>query len=242
MEDYGNEVKKGKPKWMLWAIIGIAVIVAVVVMVTQLGGNESSASGLTLDDLAAQINAMSTTVTPIVAWKATAIEDIANLKTKVNVLTTPKDWTADFAAIREDITELQSEWVDVNQTIQDAIESVNVTMPRYAMVSGMEEKYSGIYIDVSVYGAGDYPVLVSLYGSKLQNDTVSVKPSTGCVKVGEYFFYDLEGNATRRDFVMRPTVEWKSTNLIQMKAVGNATLSYAFAVVGDSWAEAEEEW
>jgi hypothetical protein len=235
LEEYQEDAKKGKPKWMLWAIIGVAVIVVVVVMAMQLGREPSSAAGLTLDDL-------SLTVTSIVSWKATAIEDIANLKSKdtslqtqIDAITRPKDWTSD-------INKLKEEWASVNQTLADAMAGLNSAYPRYAMVSGMEEKLTGIYIDISVYGVGSYPILVSFYGQNLEEDTVSVKPRSGYIITKEYSFYDLGMNATRRDFVILPTDGWESTNLVQMKAVGEATLSYAFAVVGDSWAKAEEEW
>lgn len=265
MEQYeGDGVSKGKPKWLLWLVIGVVAIIVIVVFVRQLGGGPSTATGLTVDDLSAIVNQQSTVIQGVTTWKAIAIEDLANLNTKqgqiltrLDGITSPKDWTSDINKLRADFTALQASWVGVNQTIKDAIEGVNVTMPRYAMVSGMEEKLTGIYIDVSVYGVGSYPVLVSLYGQNLEEDTVSVKSSSGYIIAKEYAFYNygldstlsgnetvyaLGSNATRRDFVILPTSAWETVNLVQMKAVGDAALSYAFAVVGDSWAKAEEEW
>jgi hypothetical protein len=264
LEQYEGDVKKGKSKWMLWVVIGVVAIIAIVAVTKLGGGGPSSASGLTLDELSAIVSQHSTSIQGVLQWKATATEDLANLNTKqqqilsqLSGITNPKDWTSDINTLKADFTALQISWGSVNQTIGDTIKGVNVTMPRYAMVSGMEEKLTGIYVDVSVYGVGSYPVLVSLYGQNLEEDTVSVKPSSGYIIAKEYAFYnyDLDSsgagnetvyalgmNATRRDFVILPTDTWGSVNLVQMKAVGEAALSYAFAVVGDSWAKAEEEW
>lgn len=264
MEQYEGDVKKGKSKWMLWVVIGVVAIIAIIAVTKLGGGGSSSASGLTLDELSAIASQHSTSIQGVLQWKATATEDLANLNTKqqqilsqLSGITNPKDWTSDINGLKANFTALQASWSSVNQTIKDALAGINVTVPRYAMVSGMEEKLTGIYIDVSVYGVGSYPVLVSLYGQNLEEDIVSVKPSLGYIVAKEYAFYNyglessLSGNetvyalgmnATRRDFVILPTDEWGSVNLVQMKAVGEATLSYAFAVVGDSWAEAEEEW
>ena len=241
MEQYeGDEVKKGRPKWMLWAVIGVVAIVVIVVMATQLGGGPSSTSGLTIDDLSAIVTQQSTSIQGLSQWKATATEDLANFNTKqqqilsqLSGITNPKDWTSDMSELRADVTALE-----------DAMAGINTTVPRYAMVSGMEEKLTGIYIDVSVYGAGDYPVIVSLYGNNLQNDTISFKPNSGCSiqEIYSYSDYNLSSSVTQMAIVVAPSESWDVVGLIQLKAVGNATVSYAMATVGDSWAKAEEEW
>jgi len=253
--DYGeSEVKGGKPGWKMWVIIGLVAVIAIVLAVVLGGKGPPSTSGLSVDDLGVIVNQQGATIQELSAWKAATMEDIANLKSKDNTLQSqissivaPKDWTADFNS-------LMAQWAGVNQTIADAIAGLNITIQRYAMVSGMEEKLSGIYIDISVYGAGSYPVLVSIYGQNLQNDTFAVKPNTGCLIAKRYwsYIYGLAGsnetgynltmNAIRCDFVILPTDEWDTMNLIQMKAVGGASVSYAVALVGESWVEAEEEW
>ena len=123
-----------------------------------------------------------------------------------------------------------------------------------------------------LYGAGDYPVVVSLYGNNLQNDAISIKPSSGCSiqKIYSYSDYGLSedywvwnlsqedwascnctipvpeyilsSNVTQMTIVVAPSNSWDVVDLIQLKAVGNATVSYALAIVGDSWAKVEEEW
>jgi len=290
LEEYQDDgAKKGRSKWMLWAVIGVVAVIVVVVIVTQLGGGQSSASGLTVDDLSAIVNQQSTSIQGFTTWKATATEDLANINTKqqqilsqLSGITNPKDWTADMNKLKADFTALQASWEatgetldstitginatieeavasvnitmeDVNQAIEDAMVGINMTFPRYAVVSGMEEKLTGIYVDVTVFGTGDFPVVVSLYGDYLDEDEVIVRPHMDYAIVADYPFYDLVEttvgnetfyyiNRTRWDFVITPGDVWTMGDTIQLKVIGDAPVSYAFAVVGDSWAKAEEEW
>ena len=150
--------------------------------------------------------------------------------------------------------------------LEDAMAGINTTVPRYAMVSNVEEKLTGIYIDVSVYGDGDYPIVVSLYGSELDPDKISVKPFSGCgirkiYAYGDYALvpfpidlsscncteqvwgYNLSSNYTQLAVVISPDDSWDAVDLIQLKVKkGGGTVSYATAIVAESWTKAVEEW
>ena len=255
-------------KWM-WGIIGGVVIVAIIVGVVAKGGGpaegETVPSGLTLESV-------NTNVQALVTWKATTTETLANLQSQVNGVTVPKNWSPEINAIKADIDALgisvASTVASVEEMIEEAVSGLNFTaMPRYAMVSNMAEKLTGIYIDVSVYGKGSYPVLITLYGENLEDAEVSVKGSECDIAVaylyGDYELesvvapvfivshnltldmtnYNLTFTGTKLVNVVMSGEAWDGLDLIEMKVTGeDVVVCFAAAAVGESWAEMEEEW
>jgi hypothetical protein len=250
LEEYQDDVKKGKPKWLLWLVIGVAAIIVIVVMATQFGGKPSSASQPTIDELSASIQGLQT-------WKAAASEDLANLNSKqqqilsqLSGITTPKDWTQDMNNLKD----------EVKQTIDEAVAGINTTLPRYAMVS-MMTKYEGtklqwygdVFTNVEVHGQGAYPVVVTFYGSGLNNATL-YWPSGSGYDVCTSFVFNYNCNVGATDvhvgnesiscvpeaveliaFVV-PHTGWGSRDLIQLGLdPGLGSVSYVTAAVGGTW-------
>jgi hypothetical protein len=253
LEQYEGDVKKGKPKWMLWVVIGIVAVVVVVVVVKLGGGGPSSASGLTLDELSAIANQQSTLIQGLSTWKATATEDLANLNTKqqqilsqLGGITNPKDWTSDMNKLKADFTTLQSSW-------SDALAGINITIPRYAMVSSMTEDddaetgHPNIIMSIDVYGAGVYPVVVTFYGEDIGN-SILLHPRycDYTIKSALVSVFDASDNSTEViqlvAFVMPDENGWDSVDTINLgiDLVDGASIDCAVAVVGCSWREPGE--
>lgn len=272
MEQYEGDVKKGKSKWMLWVVIGAVAIIAIIAAVKLGGGGPSSASGLTLDELSAIVSQQSASIQGVSQWKATATEDLANLNTKqqqilsqLSGITNPKDWTSDINGLKANFTAIQASWAGVNQTIEDAMAAINITIPRYAMVSSMYKGtitgYIGdVFTDVTVYGGGNYPIVVTFYGDSLGNSTLwlpwnphytanllqvsnyTCVSGTSQVDVGNGTTisvpnYHCSSNVVQSVVFISPKVGgWEPIDVINLRLVPNgAKIEYAAAVIGSSW-------
>lgn len=256
MQDYdGSEVKKGgKSKWTLWVVIGIvAVVIIVAVVLLKPGGSQSSASGLTIDDLSAIVTQQSTTIQGLTTWKATTTEELANLNSKQQQLTSqlsgitnPKDWTSDMNKLKADFTALQDSWGSVNQTIEDAVAGINITIPRYVMVSQMV-KWAGpqfpamigdVLTNIEVYGQGKYPVAVTFYGSGLNDAEVYWPSGAGYYLDTSVVFEYACSNGTTSIIVGNET-DNQTIPIPTYNCIPNGIELIAFVIPADGWKMAD---
>jgi len=111
--------------------------------------------------------------------------DVATLQTKVaslidtvSNLDTPPNYEPDINELQQRVDDLEASEGSEN------VETLNI--PQYALVTGVSHRY----IAVTVYGAGDFPVLVYLYGEDLQAANV-LGSEDWVVEAVEYREYDV---------------------------------------------------
>jgi len=111
--------------------------------------------------------------------------DVATLQTKVaslidtvSNLDTPPNYEPDINELQQRVDDLEASEGSEN------VETLNI--PQYALVTGVSHRY----IAVTVYGTGDFPVLVYLYGEDLQAANV-LGSEDWVVEAVEYREYDV---------------------------------------------------
>lgn len=75
------------------------------------------------------------------------------------------------ATLAQQDSSIQLKLTEADKKIAEAIaELKNASVPKYAFVNNMGRRY----IEVTVYGAGNYPVVISLYGTGLKTKEIEV--------------------------------------------------------------------
>ena len=166
----------------------------------------------------------------IASWSAdlTEVETaLASLQAEVDALVVT-DWTSVIDGVNADIVSLGNA-VSVIQgqisSLESDMASLTTTLPRYAYVSSLGSKY----LNIQIIGAGDYTVVVTVYGSLL---------FTGEVREVDLADYDIidemvyAGDRILTLFV-EPYTSWSSSDTIIL-VVDEITgvIDYATATIG----------
>ena len=166
-----------------------------------------------LDALSADLVAVETTLTELQA-EVDAIA-VTDWTPQINAL------TADISSMESDISTIQGQIA----SLQSAIDSLPTTLSRYAYVTSLGTKYLGI----SVTGSGDYPVVVTIYGTAL-----ALAEIREVDLVGYDIIYEMAYAENRiLTLFIEPDASWGATDTITL-VIDEITggIDYATASVG----------
>lgn len=114
---------------------------------------------------------------------------VTALENTISSLPKQKDWSSTITALDAEITKLKTSMTGISQDVEETLASFQpTTIPHYAIVNTIDEKKSATYISVSVFGAGDYPILLSIYGSDLQDATITRNPDNDCFLADKFSY------------------------------------------------------
>lgn len=240
MENPEKDPEEGKGDFKRKLTIGViivAVIAAVMVPTLLLTKSEPSNGGSVVT-----LEAVNDNVLTLQEWKevtgvtlASLWSSIDSLEGTINGVASPKDWTSEVNAIKADITALQAsfdaleftDWSGAIVVLQDQIDAlqddIDNLVTGWSSNTSMVTRIEGEYVDIMVPGAGDYPVIVTLYGE-----------SIGTVQARHPSIYNVEISWAAGDMAflaVEPIDEWEAGDIIELKAI-NGTVDYAVAVVG----------
>lgn len=281
-EGKGNPLRAN----LKWIIIAAAVIIGLIVFSTVRGREPSEASpgDTTLDSLNATVSVYGTRLATVEGTAALHTEDIADLRSDVDSLTSPTDWSSEINSLKNrlnaeeaksssqatTIADLQDEiaafntsaWAanctalwdmigdlqnEVNEIdavdwsgnitllndrmydLEDSVSSMSSIL-RYAMVSDL----GADYLIAEVFGAGNYPVVLTLYGNALEADDVKVYPPipgheiTAC-SIGATYLSSSNATLT---VVVEPDSAWLDEDAIMLQIL-EGDIDYATAIVAE---------
>ena len=206
------EGRDRKRKITIGVIVAIVVIVSILVavLITK-NSTPATASDLTLAGVNTELQEVKTKVNDMEATTAGHTEDIANLETDLEDIVAP-DFSAQFDAINASIT-----------AIEESLDGL-----QYVYVSRAEPGY----VDITLFGDGDYAVLTTLYGLNLNSIEVRYP--------AEYSIAQTWGSNTTVTLAIEPVSAWVSGGLVELKLSG--TLYYATATVAQGCEGSAPEW
>lgn len=106
-----------------------------------------------------------TPITPADTDRIIVLESkVSQLQSKVASIPEPPNYSSQIADLQTKLNNIESGV----QTQLDSFQPDIPDVPKFALVTEIGRKY----IEVSTYGAGDYPVVVTLYGTGLNIDEV----------------------------------------------------------------------
>lgn len=195
--------------------IVVAVILAMGIPLLLLrGADEPTPDEPTpLELLQGEVTALGTRLGDVELKAATNSETAANLGTEVAAIPTT-DWTSTFNGYASELDALESQ---VN----------SLSWPPYALVTRVD----GEYVDITLYGVGDYPVMVTVFGETI-----------GVIEPRYPANYTVTGSWAWNGTVsvaVEPVAEWGISDTIELKVSG---VHYAQAVVGDGAVVITPDW
>ena len=215
IEQDDKETGAARKRQMVIGLVVVAVIAALLVPTLLLSRGRTDAP-TAIEVVEANVQSLTTKVVGQELVVATQAELIADLRRDVNQLPTDMecdcvDWAPAIAAIQSTLTRLEG------------------TVLRYAWVSRIE----GEYLDVTLSGAGDYGVMVTLYGAE---DVIAEARFPEAYSVTRA--YAVSGNITA--VVVEPIAEWQTGDIIELKVTTG--VQYATAVVTMGGVESTPGW
>ena len=194
-------------------IIGGIVLVAILALSIPLLLLRPSDEATPMELLQGQVTSLETRLGEVELKAATNSETAADLGTEV--ATIPKtDWTSIFNGYATELDALESQ---VN----------SLSWPPYALVTRVQDEY----VDITLYGAGNYPVIVTVFGETI-----------GAIEPRYPANYTVTGSWAWNGTVsvaVEPVVEWGDSAIIELKVSG---VHYAQAVVGDGAVVSTPGW
>lgn len=138
--------------------------------------------------------------------------DVENLQDTVDGLSGAYDWTANITALETSFAELQA-----------LVNSFSFDIPRYAVVGDFGETY----LNISTYGEGDYPVIVTFYGLNLLPGEIRA------VDLAPYAIMGEVSNNTTLTMFIEPDVAWlTSDDIILVVNDITGSVDYVTALTG----------
>lgn len=194
-------------------IIGGIVLVAILALSIPLLLLRPSDEATPMELLQGQVTSLETRLGEVELKAATNSETAADLGTEV--ATIPKtDWTSTFNGYASELDALESQ---VN----------SLSWPPYALVTRVQDEY----VDITLYGAGDFPVIVTVFGETI-----------GAIEPRYPANYTVTGSWAWNGTVsvaVEPVAEWGDSAIIELKVSG---VHYAQAVVGDGAVVSTPGW
>ena len=110
---------------------------------------------------------------------------VASLIDTVSNLDTPPNYEPDIDALEQQVIDFETRIAELEAS-EGSENAGTLNIPQYALVTGISHRY----IAVTVYGTGDFPVLVYLYGEDLKATNVPGSEDW-VVEAVEYREYDV---------------------------------------------------
>jgi len=110
---------------------------------------------------------------------------VASLIDTVSNLDTPPNYEPDIDALEQQVIDFETRIAELEAS-EGSENAGTLNIPQYALVTGISHRY----IAVTVYGTGDFPVLVYLYGEDLEATNVPGSEDW-VVEAVEYREYDV---------------------------------------------------
>lgn len=154
-------------------------------------------------------------------------EQIANLQKMVDKQATTIDYSAAINDLSAKNTALQND-VAALKTKLNAINPTEIP-PQYAWVSSADKKHITIYTS----GAGNYPVIVTLYGDNLRTNQVK-KTSAGNYNIASEFLYSSYTTVSNQlVLIIKPITTWSASDKIELDVQGvTGTIYYVTVSTG----------
>lgn len=210
---------------------------------TDWSGN-ITALNTTVADLQVALDALSVEVDNIdmVDWSAniTVLGDrldsletfVADLEATLNSLSVEVDnivivdWSANITVLSDRLDSLEAS-VDA---LALELDSMTFSFARYAVVSGI----GADYLIAEVFGAGYYPVVLTLYGNSLETDDVIVYPPVPGFEITPCSITNTYLSATNSTLavVVEPDVAWTAEDVIMLQIL-EGDIHYATANVAE---------
>lgn len=193
--------------------------------VTTLAGNLTAFTGNTTAGNGTTFNftGLNTSVATLTTTVNNLASQLTSLNTKVIELATNQ--TAGF-------DEHGASIVALNTTVNNLttqIYSLTIAEGNYARVTDVQPGVDSNIAWITVHGSGDFPVIVSFYGSNLTDTgTIVFAPYSSCTLTHQYLY-----GTTMLASVIEPATTWLDNGVI-MVMVTKGTIDYATAVIGGS--------
>ena len=167
-----------------------------------------------------ELDALSTDLTAVEAT-------LLDLQAQVDTIEVT-DWTPAINALNSDVLNIEGD-ISIMQgqiaSLQSAIALLPTSLPRYAYVSSRSTKY----LQIGTTGAGDYPVVVTIYGAALALTEIREVDLAGYAIIEEMVY---AGNRVLALFI-EPNTPWGASDTITLVIDEIAgSISYATASVG----------
>ena len=220
-----GEVEGGGQKRKLiigLVVVGLIMALAIPTILISRGQTDEPSE---LELLATKVTAQDVKIAAQAETIADLHQDIDNIPGEVECGCT--DWTTAITKINADIAALQTEldamdWTADVAGLQEQLDALAASWSRYALVTRLEAGY----VDITIYGAGNYTVVLTLYGVGIESVQARY-PLLYTVVAG---FVLSDGAAS---FIIEPIAEWQTGDIIELKVtLGEA--HYGAAVVGES--------
>ena len=206
-----GEAQPNRQRNIIIGVVVVVVILAIGLPLLLLQPN-SAPSPLTLEE---KIAGLESRLAEVELKAATNSETAADLRGDISDISYT-DWTATFNEYAAEFDALQAE-----------VGLLRDSWPPYALVTRVENEY----VDVSLFGAGDYPVLVTLYGETIG----APEPRFPA----EYTITESWSSNSTMTLAVEPVVEWELTDIIELKVSG---VHYACAIVGEGAVVSTPGW
>jgi len=144
------------------------------------------------------------------------------LTKKTGAADNPTDQVATITALQEQVTEQ----VAAIAALQSSIASIMESSPPSSNAIVVELTAS--HLTIRTHGAGNYPVVVLLYGTSLKANGVKVSTSANY----SITFESLAPGNTMLVEIIKPATQWEASNIIELMLLDTGTVRYASASIG----------
>jgi prefoldin subunit 5 len=225
-EDKQEGEKQGVAKYRWWIVGGVAIIILIAVVALRGNSSSTGTPSLTLESVNSHVQTLTTNVTylssNLISLQATSalrtetigslISDVDAIKARLSTLEGSVVSQSEVDQINANLTTLQGTLSTLMADIT-RLEALAASASSYVSVSSVQTDVSPAIIVLTISKAGNYSVLLNVYGHNLTNIEARVAGSP----------YSIVGPWGAGDIIVasiQPTTEWVAGESIELKVTG----------------------